>query len=179
MTMLNELTSPVELELVVSFFDLSRFGRFVRTLSPTDGFEFVSAYYEVVGDIVERDGGVIIKFIGDAGLVVYPGDNADQAVLHLRELKDKGDEWLQSYGADCRHIIKAHIGPVMCGPVGTKREKRFDVFGEAVMTAAVLKSNGFAITPQLFRKLSTDARKLLKKHTPPITYIPVEERHRG
>ena len=177
MTGLNEIESPLELELVVSFFDLTRFGRFARTLSSSTLFEFMSRYYEFVGDVIERDGGIVIKFVGDAGLVAYPGDKADTAVCHLKELKERGDEWLQSHGSECRHVIKAHYGPVMCGPLGTKREKRFDVFGETVMTAAVLNSIGLAITPQLFRKLKPDTRKLLKKHTPPITYIPVEERH--
>ena len=178
MSRLHEITSPLELELVVAFFDLTRYARFARTLSPSDGFEFVSRYYEFVGDVVEKDEGVVIKFIGDAGLIAYPGDKADQAVWHLKELKGKGDDWLQSYGADCRHIIKAHVGPVMCGHVGPRRAKRLDIFGQTVMTAALLKSNGFAITPQLFRKLSADTRKLLKKHTLPVTYIPLEERHK-
>jgi len=178
MSKLNEITSPVEQELVVSFFDLSGFARFTRGLSPYDGFKFISKYYEFVGDVLEKDEGCVIKFMGDAGLVAYPGDKVDAAVCDLKELKDKGDEWLQSHDASCRHIIKAHFGPVICGTIGTKREKRFDLFGETVMTAAVLKSNGFAITTQLFRKLNSDTRKMFKKHTPPVTYIPVEERHK-
>ncbi len=153
MSRLQKVTSPVELELVVSFFDLTRYARFARTLSPSEGLEFVSRYYEFVGDIVEKDEGLVIKFIGDSGLVAYPGDKADPAVQNLKQLRDTGDEWLQSHGAECRHIIKAHLGPVMCGLVGTKRGKRFDVFGETIMTAALLKSNGFAITSRLFRKL--------------------------
>jgi hypothetical protein len=35
-----------------------------------------------------------------------------------------------------------------------------------------------ALSPQAFRKLEPETRKLFKKHTPPVTYIPVEERHR-
>ena len=175
---LNEITSPTEMELVISFFDLTQYARFVKTLTPTEGFKFVSEYYEFAGDILERDGGIIVKFIGDAGLIAYPSDSADQAVLHLNELKNKGDEWLRIYGSNCRHIIKAHVGSVMCGQVGTKRVKRFDTFVETVNTAALLKSNGFAITPQLFRKLNSGTRKVFKKHTPPVTYIPIEERHR-
>ena len=126
MTGFDKIESPVEVELVVSFFDLTRFARFARPLSPGGMFDFMSRYYEFVGDIIERDGGIIVKFIGDAGLVAYPGDRADLAVCHLKELKDRGDEWLRSQGAECRHVIKAHYGPVMCGPLGTKREKRLD-----------------------------------------------------
>jgi adenylate cyclase len=171
MARLDEITSPVERELVVSFFDLTLYAKFARTRSLRDGFDFISAYYEVVGDIVEKDDGLIIKFIGDAGLIAYPADKADQAVRHLKELKDRGDEWLQSQGANCRHVIKAHVGPVMCGPVGTKRKKRFDLFGETVMTASVLKSKGFSITSLLYERLNADTQQLFKKHTLPVTYI--------
>lgn len=65
----------------------------------------------------------------------------------------------------------------MAGPIGTRNDKRLDVFGETVNIAAMLKANGIAITPQVFRKLEPETRKLFKKHTPPVTYIPVEERH--
>ena len=46
-----------------------------------------------------------------------------------------------------------------------------------VLTAAVLKSNGFTITPQIFRKLGPETRKICRKHTTPVVYIPTEERH--
>ena len=73
--------------------------------------------------------------------------------------------------------VKVHFDPVICGPIGTRTDKRFDVYGYTVNTAATLKSNGFAMTPQVFRKLRADTRKLFKKHTPPIRYIPLESRH--
>jgi class 3 adenylate cyclase len=178
MNTLQTINQPEERELIVAFFDLTRYATFARSLSPQEGFDFMSRYYEFVGRIVERDQGIVVKFIGDAGLVAYPADRADAAVQHIKELKDQGDAWLKSEGAECRHIIKAHVGPTMCGHIGTTREKRFDVFGDTVMTAALLRSDGCAITPQLFRKLSPETRKMLKKHTPPVTYIPVDERHK-
>jgi len=49
-------------------------------------------------------------------------------------------------------------------------DKRFDVFGHAVNIAALLTSDGLALTPQTCRHF--------KKHTPPISYISVEDRHR-
>ena len=102
----------------------------------------------------------------------------NRGVLALRELKDAGDAWLDSRKVSCRHVIKAHFGPVFGGMVGTRRVKQFDFFGETVNIAATLRSNGFAITPQVFRKLDPDTRKQFKKHTPPITYIPVGESHK-
>jgi hypothetical protein len=45
-----------------------------------------------------------------------------------------------------------------------------------VNTAALLKSDGFAMTPELFRELDANTQKLFKKHTPHITDIPLGER---
>ena len=173
----RQITSPVTIDLVVAFCDLTQFGRFARSLSPEQGFTFMSEYYEFVGDIVEQSGGLVVKFMGDAMLVTYPDGNVDRAILSLKELKDAGDDWIKGKGAPCKHVIKVHFGPVICGQVGTRTDKRLDVFGQTVMTAAVLPSRGFAMTPQVFRKLQPETRKLFKKHTPPITYIPVDARH--
>jgi len=76
-----------------------------------------------------------------------------------------------------RHVIKAHFGPVVCGLIGPKSDKRFDVYGETVSIAALTASQGLAVTAQVFRKLNSATRKLLKKHTPPITYISIESGH--
>jgi class 3 adenylate cyclase len=137
----------------------------------------MAAYYELVGDLVAEAGGSVVKFMGDAGLLIYPAAEAERAVVGLRQLKIAGDTWLTDHAVPCRHVIKAHVGSVYCGPMGTRQEKRFDVFGETVNTTALLPSHGLSITPALFRQLGPESRKLFKKHTPPVTYIPVEERH--
>jgi adenylate cyclase len=166
-----------EQALVVAFFDLTGFWRFSRAHPPHDVVSTLATYYELVGDLVEEAGGKVVKFIGDAGLLIYPAAEADRAVVGLQHLKAAGDAWLADHDWSCRHIIKAHVGPVYCSQVGTRQEKHFDVFGETVNTAAALPSHGLAITPVLFRQLGPSSRKLFKKHTPPVTYIPVEERH--
>ena len=51
------------------------------------------------------------------------------------------------------------------------------MYGQTVMVAATIKSSGLALTAQAFRKLNKETRKLFKKHTPAISYIPVDERH--
>ncbi len=175
MSDLLDISDPTELPLLVSFFDLKQYARFARTQSPRENFDFISEYYEFVGDILEPCGVEIVKFIGDAGLVVCPEGRVNEGVLGLLRLKKEGDSWLADRGSPCRHIIKAHFGSAWCGEVGTRSKKRFDLFGLTVMTAAVVRSSGFAMTPQLFRKLDPASRKAFKKHTPPVTYIPVEQ----
>ena len=179
MTDFNCISDPTERDLLVALFDLSSFGRFSRNHSNKDVFSLLSSYFEIVGDIINRGGGTVVKFIGDSGLVVFPEEAVDAGVLSLRELKISGDRWLKEHNSPCRNVIKAHFGSVVCGPIGTRDDKRFDVIGDTVNTAATFDTRGFAITTQVFRKLGTESRKHFKKHTPPISYIPIEEEHLG
>lgn len=179
MSCLHAVQPPTTLELLVAFSDLTAFARTVNEKVGHDElFQLMNDYAELVGDIIEPAGGRVVKFIGDAALIVFPADRVDDGATALLALKEQGDAWWAAQGLPCQHIIKAHFGPVACGPMGTRSEKRFDVFGDSVNTAARLTSRGVALTPQVFRKLSADTRKLFKKHTPPTTYIPVADPHR-
>jgi class 3 adenylate cyclase len=173
----DTLQDCMECDLLVSFFDLTQFSQYTNNKSNQEIFQFLSDYYEFAGDLIEGSGGRIVKFIGDSGLMIFSETNVDSGVLALKELKDQGDLWLSERGSPCRNKVKVHFGPVFCGPVGTRSRKQFDVFGSTVGTAAVLGPHQFVITPQVFRKLDAGTRKIFKKHTPPVTYIPVKEHH--
>ena len=170
MNTLDAIQAPQQCELLVAFSDLSAFKHFAQDQSEEQFFAAMAEYYELVGDIVAEGGGKVVKFIGDAALLVFPADAVDTGVLALRALKERGDEFFAACSDTCRHLVKAHFGRVCCGPIGTRDEKRFEVFGHAVNIAALLTSDGLALTPQ--------ARRHFKKHTPPISYIFVEDRHR-
>lgn len=174
----REINSPTEIEALVAFFDLTAFDKFSRSYSAKEIFEILSEFYEFTGEIIESAGGHIVKFIGDAGLVVFSDDKVDEGVVALKKVKEQGDAWLVRRNIVSKNILKVHYGPVICGPLGTLTEKRVDIIGSTVNTAALLKSNGFAISAQVFRKLNPETRKLFKKHSQPISYIPVEERHK-
>lgn len=167
-----------ERELVVAFFDLTTFVRYCRTHPWPSVIANLTDYYEWVGELVAQSGGQVIKFIGDAGLLAYPIAEADAAVNALLRLKTEGDAWWTARSVNTTNLIKAHCGPVYCGLAGTRTDKRFDIFGDTVNTTATLPAHGLAISPELFRKLAPATRQHFKKHTPPVTYIPVEERHR-
>mgnify|MGYP001554199683 CR=1 FL=1 len=175
---MRNITTPTELETLVVFSDLTNFYRHAKTMSDGELFEWISAYFEMAGEIIEDGGGTVVKTIGDAILFLFPEDKVDEGVKSLILLQEKTKEWMEGRRCPCQAIIKAHFGPVVVGPVGTKSNKRFDVYGKTVNNAARLQSHGLALTPQVFRKLSADTRKLFKKHTPPYRYIPLAEHHR-
>ena len=177
MTTIQKSTDITELEMLVAFSDLTQFARYARGRSNREIFELMADYCEMVGDIISEGGGEVIKFMGDAALMTFPEDGVDAGLATLRRLKEEGDAWCEARGMPCRHIIRAHFGDVVKGRIGTRTNKRIDIFGETVNTAFLVKSSGLAVTPQLFRKLGVDMRTFLKKHTPPVTYIGAHERH--
>jgi len=172
-----EIKKPTELDLLVALFDLTAFSQYSRSHTNYETFDLLSSYFELVGDIIEAANGHVVKFMGDAGLIAFFEEDIDQGVEALLKLRESGDSWLESRNAICRNTIGAHFGPVVCGQVGVKGSKYFDIFGDTVNQAATLNRRGFAITPQVFRKLNSQTRKHFKKHTPPIIYIPTGAKH--
>lgn len=119
---------------------------------------------------------MLVKPIGDAVLAAFDAEAVDAGVSALLDLKADVDAWLPSVGwRDSRLVVKAHFGPVVAGPFGVP--PRFDVVGDTVNTAATLEARQFALSADAFRRLSPTLRKRFKKHTPPVTYIRVEDPH--
>lgn len=171
MTDFNSISQPVELELLVSFFDLTNFIKISNSRKDLELFDLLSEFYELAGKIIEASAGRVVKFIGDAGLAVFSEESADSGVRALLRLQKETESFFAKRGVQTRLIVKAHFGRVACGWLGACGGKRLDVLGETVNTAATLASKGFAISPQAFRKLSPETRKLFMKYTPPITYV--------
>ena len=175
---LKSVTSSTEMELLVAFTDLNNFLNATSRLSDLKTFGILSEFAELTGVVVERAGGTVVKFLGDGALIVFPIETVDDGVNALMELKDKTAAWATAQELKVSLRISAHCGKVAVGPLGTRNEKRVDVFGSVVNTAFTLPGRGTSITPQVFRQLSSSTRKKFKKHTPPVRYIPIDEPHR-
>jgi class 3 adenylate cyclase len=163
-----------EAHLLIAFADLTRYS--AQSLCVTDAqlADTMSAYYALVEEHVAARGGRVVKFIGDAALVVFPEEIADRGVDALLSLKSAADAFFEARGWPCRLIVKAHFGAVIAGDFAG----RYDVLGKEVNAAAMLDSLGVALSVEAFRKLSPELRQRFKKHTPTITYIRIEDPHR-
>lgn len=169
-----------DLDFFVAFFDLTGFTAFARQRDSRAVFDTLSGWYRLVGGLVEGAGGHVVKFMGDAGIAVFDPDDTDAAVIALRRAQGEGNAFLAARGFRAHAVMRGHVGPVTCGPLGPPGWQHFDVIGETVNTAAIARATGqhrFALTPQAFRRLSPTGRRAFKKHTPPVVYIPTESRH--
>lgn len=177
MSKLLGLTQHTSVNVLVAFVDLTFYSKTSAKMEDQKVAQWMDEFFEKLSALVEDKKGLIVKFIGDAALIVFEEDVAEEGILCLMATKTKIDQWLQSDGYKSRLEVKIHFGPVIAGPFGGKTKKRFDVIGKTVNTTALLQDRPFSISTQAFRQLSPESRKLFKKHTPPITYIREEDRH--
>jgi len=176
MSFWTELQLPTERELLIGFYDLFGWMRLTDRVEPARLLETMAGYFTCTGRIVEEAGGRLIKTIGDAGLAVFPAELVDAGVLAFQAVQSQGDAWLAEQGIASHAIVKLHLGPVAIGLVGGPGREIVDVYGKTVNVAATLSSTGLAMTPAVFRRLAPATRTLFKKHTPPITYIDLDDR---
>ena len=171
----TDLRTPTELELVVGFYDLVGYTRFSERTDPLTILNLMTGYHSLVGKIVQDGGGAYIKAIGDAGLFVFQGEQADQAVESSDALLDQGDAWLAEHGYPHSARLGLHAGPMAVGLIGAPGEERLDIIGKTVNIGARLVTHRMTVTPAVFRKLSPENRKRFKKHTPPVSYIGIDD----
>jgi class 3 adenylate cyclase len=175
MSFWTNLRLPCEQELLIGFYDLSGYMRHAEASEPLPLLELMRGYFATTGKIVADAGGRLIKTLGDAGLVAFPAASADAGVRTLQKVQAAGRDWLATHGWRSRVVVKLHLGPVAIGRVGSPGEEIIDVYGKTVNVAASLPSTGLAMSPAVFRSLEPATRQLFRKHTPPVTYIGVDD----
>ena len=166
-----------ELRLLVAFVDLTGYAMQSTRVADDEVASVIDGWYEQLAARVAAAGGRTVKFIGDAALIVFAADRADDGAAALLALKQDGDAYFAQRGWPCRPSIKAHVGPCIAGPYGAAGDKRFDVIGKTVNTAAMLDGGGVCLSVDAFRALGPAMRQKFKKHTWPVTYIRVEDPH--
>ena len=123
----------------VLFVDLVGFTSRSEKLDPEDVRAFLMPYYESVRDEIERRGGTVEKFIGDAvmGLFGAPtayGDDPERAVRAALAVRD----WAADEGLQVRVAVNTGEALVALDAVAAKGEPL--VAGDVVNTAARLQS---------------------------------------
>jgi class 3 adenylate cyclase len=169
-TFSRALDSPIQANVLVAMCDCSRFMQSTKGRSSAELFADLNDFYILVDDAVQAAGGLVVKFMGDAALIVFPEELADQGIMALLDIKASVDRWLQDRPIGHSLYVNAHFGEATLGRMG--RAGHLDVIGETVHVAATLGSRGFGISQQAFRQLTPEHRQLFHKFTPPVMYLP-------
>ncbi|MEH2361532.1 adenylate/guanylate cyclase domain-containing protein [Nostoc sp.] len=103
-------------------------------MTPQDNFNFVNAYLKRVSPEIRSHYGIIIKFLGDGMMAVFP-EGADDAVLagvaKQKRVHEYNEERLEKGYLPLQVGIGIHVGHMMLGMVGEENRMQGDAFSDA------------------------------------------------
>jgi len=131
------------------FTDIRGFTTLTEQLGPQATVSMLNEYFTLMVDCIQREGGMLDKFIGDAimaafGLPQAGPDDADRAVRTAIAMIRSLDEWNSTRVADGKPPIGMGIGlntdAVVAGNIGSPKRMDFTMIGDGVNLAARLES---------------------------------------
>lgn len=138
-----------EIEAAIAFFDMRSFSSFSDRAPMRQVVETLDAYFEALAAPLERAGGEILKFIGDAVLAVFPtslgaAEACRAAVQAAREgiaaVEALGDRLAEQGGPRVRAGAGVHVGRMLYGNIGARQRLDFTVIGPSVNEASRIES---------------------------------------
>jgi adenylate cyclase len=137
----NSLSSR-RTKAVVLFGDLRNFTSFCATREAEEVVAMLNQYFEVACRVIEAEGGIVNKFIGDGflaffGVMSSPADAEASAVRAALRLNREVTPVLKSFGLRAGFAISS--GLVVAGEIGSVERCEFSLIGEAVNRAARLE----------------------------------------
>lgn len=137
-------------EVAVLFVDVVGSTQLAATRPATEVVDLLNAFFAVVVDEVDAQGGWVNKFQGDATLAVFGApeplpDAADRALATARALARRLPREVPALAAG----IGVAYGPAVAGNVGAERRFEFTVIGDPVNQAARLTELSKERSPML------------------------------
>jgi len=137
----------------VLFSDIQGFTRLAETREPQRVVSFLNEYMTAMTRVIEDEGGIIDKFIGDGIMALFlPRDEDDNHALRAvrsgvgmqRRLAELKASWAATRPevADLQVRIGINSGEVVAGNIGSETRMDYTVVGDNVNLASRVESNG-------------------------------------
>ncbi len=143
--------SGATVNAAVMMCDLRNFTQLSDRRSRDDVIRILNRYFDVVCEPIERNGGEILKFIGDGLLAIFSLAQPDACARLLHAIHE-AHEAASRLDATEEPIVfgtGVHVGEVMYGNIGSTRRLDFTVIGPAVNLASRLEG----LTKTLHRRV--------------------------
>ncbi|MGY3234340.1 adenylate cyclase [Bradyrhizobium sp. USDA 4472] len=150
--------------VAVMFVDFRGFTAGARSRTPQEVVDRLDGAFAVLVDILDRNGGIVNKFLGDGFLALFgapleASDAAHRSVAAAREMLSAMDRINAQTNWPLRIGIGIHFGEVVAGNIGSPRRKEYTVIGDTVNFASRLEALNKEFGSQLL--ISASVREAL------------------
>ena len=134
---------PTQTLATILYSDIEGFTSIVERLQPARVIDMLNEYFPTVIEPIERNGGIVNQFLGDAMLVTFnipiaDPRHAEKAVRAAAEIL-RVVQGRKFAGVELVTRIGINTGMVIAGNVGSGRRVHYSVYGDAVNLAARLE----------------------------------------
>ena len=158
--------------MIVLLIDLSGYAREFRSHPDSEMAAFTHEYYRMAGEVIEEQGGKIIKFTGDAVLSIFPPEAASEAVAAAIAVQRSVTTLAQDLGFEVRPGANIHFGEAVATEFGTGSNRRYDIIGRTVNQTFLLgRGGGIRLSERVYRKLPSGERTPWDKRRLPAVYV--------
>jgi len=138
--------------IAILFADIRGFTSISEKLPADQLVKMLNAYLSMMAQCVEKYGGTLDKFIGDATMAYWGAPSSDEeacyhaslAALEMqRRSKELAIQYKEELGIDISIGIGIHYGDAVIGSIGSESRTNFTAVGDTVNTASRIE----AVTP--------------------------------
>lgn len=162
-----------ERELTVMFTDVVGFTSICEGMDPTEVAAFISEHLTLVSNCIEREGGTIDKYIGDAVMAFWGApetiENANLRAIRAAgaiqtAINEDNSKRKRANLPSVRIRIGIHSGPLIVGDIGSPERLNYTVIGDIVNIAQRLEGLGKEVDAEAesIVLVSSDVRDSLK-----------------
>jgi class 3 adenylate cyclase len=158
------LNATETIDATVAFIDLCRFTELSEIQTPTVVVKLLNAYFDLIVQAIIQSGGYVDKFIGDAVMAVFQGENhLQRAVGSALSAREKLIAVAEDNAPYIPRIsVGINAGEMISGNIGSVSLRRLDytVIGDAVNVAqrlqSIAKANQILITHSSYEVIKED-----------------------
>ncbi|MBE9163686.1 adenylate/guanylate cyclase domain-containing protein [Tychonema sp. LEGE 06208] len=144
------ISAPVghEKKIAILFADIRGFTAFAESLLPYDVIYILNRYFQKMGYVINRNGGMINNYMGDGFMALFGLENPEKAaeqavragVEMLEELEKLNPYFETLYRHRLRIGIGIHCGLAVVGNLGASKSQRVTAIGDAVNLASRIEA---------------------------------------
>ncbi len=161
-------------EVCLMFLDIRNFTAFTERSRPQEVVEYLNSLFEFMVDCVNRNQGIVNKFLGDGFMAVFGAPIADERNCYhalkasIEILKELAKFNARRGGERTRVGIGLHAGAAVTGTIGSAQRKEYTIVGDTVNVAQRIEQmnkplgSRLLISEEVWNKLSTRPRTTVK-----------------